>query len=239
MPNHITNKLKINGSKELVKEIKDYLKTEYDEGIIGIDFNKIIPMPKSLDITSGSIEDRALSLFIIENPECERKVRHSKEIFIKDSKERILDYLKSNDEMTYSKLLELGQKYYENILEYGYSTWYDWCIANWGTKWNAYECDIEDTEDTIYFCTAWRGVPVLIEMLSVRFPEVEFEYYYADEDFGNNVGAYTFKNGEKAKNIPENRSKEAYDLACEIMNTTLKEHCINENYEYDESLEES
>ena len=23
----------------------------------------------------------------------------------------------------------------------GYSTWYDWCHDNWGTKWNAYGLD--------------------------------------------------------------------------------------------------
>ena len=228
MPNHITNKLKINGSKEQIKNIKDFLKIEYDDCVVGIDFNKIIPMPKSLDMTSGSIENRALSVYILERPEAERK----------DSEDRILEYLKCNNDMTYKKLFELGQKYYENIQEYGYSTWYDWCCEYWGTKWNAYKCDLEDTEDTIYFLTAWSGVPKLIEMLSVKYPEVEFEYCYADENFGHNVGAYRFKNGDKVKEVIEGGSKRAYDLACEIMQTTLREHCINENYEYDESLEE-
>lgn len=234
MPNHITNKLKINSSKELVKKIKEYLKIQYEDGtMVGIDFNKIIPMPKSLDVKSGSLECLSLSTYIIENPTSERKIKKSKDgYFIRDTKENILDYLRYHSEMTYEQLLELGKKYYKNIEDYGYPTWYEWCINFWGTKWNAYKCNIEDTEDTIYFLTAWSGVPTLIEMLSYKFPEAEFEYQYADEDFGNNVGYYIFKNGNKTETIIENRTPQAYDLACEITQTTLQDNGLNENYEY-------
>ena len=232
MPNHITNKLKINADKDLTKKIKDYLKKEYDDCTVGMDFNKIIPMPKSLEITSGSIEDLALSTYILENPDSERKINKSKDFFIKDSKQTIYEYLNKRKDMTYEQLLELGKKYYKNIKEYGYSTWYDWCIATWGTKWNAYKCDLEDTEDTIYFLTAWAGVPKLIEMLSYKFPEAEFEYQYADEDFGYNVGSFLFKNGDKTEVIIEGGTPQAYDLACEITQTTLQDNGLNENYEY-------
>ena len=90
MTNNITNKLKINADKKLIKEIKDYLKIEYEDGTMGMDFNKIIPMPKSLNMTAGSIEDTALSVYIIENPESERKIKASKDgLFRKRSKEDI------------------------------------------------------------------------------------------------------------------------------------------------------
>jgi len=45
-----------------------------------------------------------------------------------------------------------------NVSKYGYATWYDFNIANWGTKWDAYEISIEDFDDdslTITFDTAW------------------------------------------------------------------------------------
>ena len=239
MPNHVTNKLKIIGSKERINEIKEYLKIEYDDCTVGMDFNKIIPMPKSLNMVSGSIEDIALSVYILENPESKYVIKKSKDFFINRSKEEIYDYLKHNSEKTYNELLEIGKKYYENIKEYGYSTWHDWCRKYWETKWNAYKCDLEDTEDTIYFLTAWSGVPNLIEIISVKYPEVEFEYYYADENFGHNVGAYKFKNGDKEKRIIEGGTKEAYLLAAEIRQETLEENCINpKTFEYDESLEE-
>lgn len=71
------------------------------------------------------------------------------------------------------------------------------------------------------------------------FPEVEFEYSWASEDFGYTVGLIRYKDTEiLEENIPDGGTKEAYDLASEIRMETLKEHYINENYEYDESLEE-
>lgn len=116
--------------------------------------------------------------------------------------------------------------------------WYEWCRKNWGTKWNAYKSDLPDEEDTIRFCTAWNGVPVLITKLGRIFENIEFEYAWASEDFGYQVGLIRFKGIEKDEYIPEGGTKEAYDLACEIRKETLKQHCINEDYEYDESLEE-
>lgn len=237
MPNHVTNKLKINGSKEQIDKIKKYLKIDYDDCTVGMDFNKIIPMPKSLNMISGFIEDLALSVYIQENPSSINIIKRTKDFFLLRSEKEIKEYLTEHRDKTYIDLLRLGEQYFDNILEYGNSTWYDWSIKNWGTKWNAYKCDLEDKENIIYFLTAWNGVPKLIEMLSFKFPEVELEYYYADENFGYNVGVYKFKNGDKIKRAIEGGTKEAYDLACEIMQTTLKEHWINENYEYDESIE--
>ncbi|MDR0269618.1 hypothetical protein [Paenibacillus sp.] len=45
MPNHITNKIKLIGTEEQIKEVFEYMK--HDEiGAGSIDFNKITPMPK-------------------------------------------------------------------------------------------------------------------------------------------------------------------------------------------------
>ena len=51
------------------------------------------------------------------------------------------------------------------------------------------------------------------------------------------MGHITIQDTDVKEYIPENRSKEAFDLACEISNMTLKEHGYNENYEYDERLD--
>lgn len=116
--------------------------------------------------------------------------------------------------------------------------WLEWSRRNWGTKWNAYESNLKDEEDTIRFSTAWNGVKDLITKLGRIFEDIEFEYSWADEDFGYNVGLVKFKGLDITEFIPRGGTKEAYDLACEIRKETLKEHCINENYEYDESLED-
>lgn len=70
---------------------------------------------------------------------------------------------------------------------------YDWCIENWGTKWNAY--DISYGWDDVYFDTAWSTPrPIWVE-LSKRFPALEIVIEYADEDIGHNCGILVYKDG--------------------------------------------
>jgi hypothetical protein len=49
----------------------------------------------------------------------------------------------------------------ENKKKHGFCSWYDWSIANWGTKWDAKDRDLTFTEDKICgnFATAW-GPPI-------------------------------------------------------------------------------
>lgn len=83
------------------------------------------------------------------------------------------------------------------IKKYGCANWYDWSIANWGTKWNAYSFDEYVSEgNVIIFNTAWSTPKPVILALSKKYSELEFEVIYADEDWGHNYGEYTFKNGE-------------------------------------------
>lgn len=45
----------------------------------------------------------------------------------------------------------------KNVKKYGYSNWYDWNVANWGTKWDFTCEDVEIVGDTIstFFDSAW------------------------------------------------------------------------------------
>ncbi|AQU79750.1 hypothetical protein [Planococcus faecalis] len=116
------------------------------------------------------------------------------------------------------------------------NTCLEWARRNWGTKWNAYsQSDEISTGNTIYFDTAWNGVPGLIRKLAWIFPNVEFEYCYADEDFGHNVGEYTFKDAVVFANLPVGGSKEAYELAISIKEEQPDWLVFNaeiDNYEY-------
>jgi hypothetical protein len=46
-----------------------------------------------------------------------------------------------------------------NVKQYGYPTWYEWKIANWGTKWDVGDCIATVSDDgysvTLTFDTAW------------------------------------------------------------------------------------
>lgn len=74
--------------------------------------------------------------------------------------------------------------------------WYDWCPKNWGTKWNAYDISF-DGYDTLRFDTAWSNPEPVMQALSKMFPSVVIWVMYADEDIGNNLGAYKMRNGKK------------------------------------------
>ena len=59
MPNHVMNILTIKGSEERVREILEEIKDE-EVGYGSIDFNKIEPMPKELEIECGSATNDGL-----------------------------------------------------------------------------------------------------------------------------------------------------------------------------------
>jgi hypothetical protein len=103
----------------------------------------------------------------------------------------------------------------ELISKYGFNNWYDWRYEHWGTKWNADEIHISDNEIT--FNTAWCNPQPLLVALSRKYPDIQFNISFADEDFGHNVGTYILKDGEEIDcHFPEGGSEDAYELALDI-----------------------
>ena len=57
------------------------------------------------------------------------------------------------------ELLDDEQQENHNIETYGYKTWYDWRIANWGVKWDItleYPTENDDGSITVSFDSAWN-----------------------------------------------------------------------------------
>jgi hypothetical protein len=103
------------------------------------------------------------------------------------------------------------------INRFGANNWYDWALANWGTKWGGYDAERVDP-DTVKFLTAWNTPFTAIEKLSEKYPDHEFTVRFADEDFGSHVGEYTIINGERVDTYyPYSHSDEAYDMAVDIL----------------------
>ncbi|MCM3704033.1 hypothetical protein [Paenibacillus macerans] len=114
-----------------------------------------------------------------------------------------------------------------------------WARKHWGTKWNAYgQPDERSSKDTVYFKTAWNGVPNLIQKIAWIFPEIEIEYSFADEDLGSsNCGIYRFKYDEVEEEIHYlSRSKEAYELAFDLVHEGIPKWYVfdpdTNTYEY-------
>ena len=88
------------------------------------------------------------------------------------------------------------------IVKTGYSNWYDWCVDNWGVKWDvdavhfmhpnesAFEDDEESEPDLlISFDTAWAPPTGILKRISEQYPDARFYLRWADEfGPGNGVG---------------------------------------------------
>lgn len=73
-----------------------------------------------------------------------------------------------------------------NREKYGYAHWYEFCVAEWGTKWDAYEIDIlEDTNYsiTISFDTAWAPPTGIYAILMNKGFSVEATFVEQGCDF--------------------------------------------------------
>lgn len=140
---------------------------------------------------------------------------HYTEMEIKDAYVQFPDFNKVIPQPENIFKGDLGKKEEEMCKREGLITWREFNIANWGTKWNSYSCKSEEG-NVFTFETAWSGVPLIVEAISKRFPEIYFVYKYADEDTGSNTGVYSLKNGILSETHFEDCSIEAYDLYFEL-----------------------
>lgn len=204
MPNHVCTQIKM---KSITK--KDLFNADGE-----FDFNKLIPMPETLNMESGTYESIAIEAVATKAAEAKNEFGFGFSIRHTDNfTSRMASYVEKDGE---SKVYEDGLAYITNLIKYGATTWYDWCRINWGTKWNAYNyCEID--EDTIQFQTAWSMPEPIIEALSKAYPDEEVEVMWADEDTGANTGKSTYKNGKLINGgYFEDCSNEAYEAYIEL-----------------------
>ena len=216
MPNHITNVIEFDCSPERFRQIAEFLRGTPDRPLGTVDFNTLLPMPETMNIEAGSRGDTGLRAY----REFMKEAKALDHDAVLDLEKKYREQFKEDPE-----IWDLGKQYYSNIENYGAPNWYDWCIRNWGTKWNAYECSqVEPETRVLTFNTAWSGVPEIIEKISEKFPDVKVLYSWADEDIGFNVGSFTMKDGQvTAHNIPAPGSREAYEMAAAIMDADLSD----------------
>jgi hypothetical protein len=98
--------------------------------------------------------------------------------------------------------LELAAKQKSNIEKYGHKDWYDWNIANWGTKWSDSDTDGGDiyndgTTVSYTFQSPWGPPEEAFRRISAIFPELTFVLSFSEEGMGF-YGATSFFNGEVA-----------------------------------------
>lgn len=243
MPNHITNQITFGSDSASLAAFQKMLRDMRMEGqpLGSIDFNKLLPMPKELNMESGTQTERGLEL-VQGYHDMLYKLERQKVLMSPEShaeRLRQCEGLYRKKRMADPETWALGEQAYRNLQRFGSPTWYEWCNQNWGTKWNAYDCrQLREDSNTMVFFTAWSAVPRIVELLSKEYPEQTITYRWADEDIGHNVGESTLKGGKVVdSNIPADGSREAYEMAAEIMGVDLSDFnlCLTgdgTSYEY-------
>lgn len=123
----------------------------------------------------------------------------------------------------------LDEKREKNVKTHGYADWYDWCVAHWGTKWDADGLDLVDGDPIgdYNYGTAWAPFGNgLMEALSSKYPGLLFEVRYDEpgcgfagivasrdgeivlDRYGEMVGDSFVSNGEKLFTLPETSGDE-------------------------------
>ena len=174
-----------------------------------MDFNKIIPMPPSLMIESGSLSSLSLRAEI-----------YARDGIVSDDLQNCFEINRKEGEsipaflqrMEKEKRIDpsLGKKAYENKKKYGHADWYSWSIDRWGTKWNA--MDSKREENRLIFDTAWSAPEPVMIRLAAMFPEIRITHIWADEDAGSNCGKTIYRGGKLDEFLPLYGSEEAYGI---------------------------
>lgn len=194
MPNYCRNK---------VKAPKEVLEDLFDNG--KVTFEKLIPMPKTLNITEGDITEQAIA-YVMSKKEPNEFLKFKtllektkddyyinlwnkyKNVFsiekIKEIEKKATIYIPAESEraLGIKTLEEFGTLCLNNVLKYGYVSWYDWSCDNWGTKWDALKSEGTPEEGELTFFTAWYEPKKVIEKLLEKHQMKKIEWQYEGEN---------------------------------------------------------
>lgn len=259
MPNHVTNRIQFYGKQENIDKVLELIKGEdtcIDFNKI-IPMPKELSLPSSTDgeisiryaISKMNDEDSEKITQILRDTPCSFYGNYYNHIFdrnitdefIESRAQEFEDYIKGVIEHPFDKtdyesfdirnFEDLGNAYLRNIIKYGCDTWYDWCCAHWGTKWNAYDSEWDKRQNVIEFDTAWSCPLPVLEKLGYICDQydVRFEGMWSDENAGSNVGTFEsnyFNEGIWSVRYIENGSDEAYEIYGELHD---RKNCIGKN----------
>lgn len=155
MPNHCENDLWMSGKKQDVAAVLTLVGADKEKP--EFDFNNIIPYPdpfKSMDDDREAIPN--LVGVYRDDPEYSARLAARN-----------------------AAIAAYEAKWHTTSDGYN-SGGYEWCRANWGTKWNAYAVARRDYDDRVCvtFQTAWAPPTPVIIALALRFPTVTFTLEY-------------------------------------------------------------
>ncbi len=217
MPNHVTTICDVIGATADVERfVKNHIvPRQEDDGTVKdpddvfFSFDTIIPQPECIKgTTSGGGVDigmYALYGFTDESKSWLNQLIPGRDSLIPyvrwpylpktvDTREKLLEHLKQDR----PEFLREAEKSKRCLDETGHVSWYEWCIANWGTKWGAYDYAEKEREPgrfSFQFDTAWSFPEPIFRKLEAMYPELVFDIASYDE--GSNFGCRGQFNGRR------------------------------------------
>ncbi|TGT76739.1 MULTISPECIES: hypothetical protein [unclassified Mesorhizobium] len=185
-----------------------------------LDFQQIIPMPASAsDVVEDSLSPNVLAI-MARSSSIVNIWNHLRQHDTNGILGEWKGYVGFEDgeieerlERLYPGCIERARKMALCIGETGYKSWYDWSIANWGTKWNSYDFEqVSEEPFQFTFDTAWDFPEPVFEALARRYPTLHFECVSFNE--GWNFAATGFFNPPAGKAAWErcDATEELYEL---------------------------
>lgn len=168
MPNWCSNTMRLEGEPELVARAVASLKIANDDDADQrvLDFSTVIPYPQQfVDLDKRAHEFNVRAAEITKKKGKGWKARYQ------------------------ALRAEFGVRDDQPFIKDGYNSGgYEWCIANWGTKWNAAQVSLDYAEGEriahYYFDTAWSPPTPVCEALARKFPGLQVEIEYVEEGMG-------------------------------------------------------
>lgn len=198
MPNWCKNAMLITGKKEDIESFVSKVETLESD----FDFNGIIPMPETLSVEASSIAEKAYAVYYGDKYTAQRALGATSDA---EFEEKFKEYQKD------LSAKKLADTYHFNKTNYGHTTWYEWSIQAWGTKWNAFEASqgelIQVAQSELYqldyfFETAWDFPKKVYATIAQQYPELVFSID-VDEEGGFFWGNITIKDGEVIHDLKE------------------------------------
>jgi hypothetical protein len=191
MPNHVTQRLTI--TFPTPDAAKAFIREHVNEGNC-LDFQSLIPKPEEYEGSSGLSgygESVALLAAIMGgegNSNALARALALNEFEIAELPAELIQSYALKRAFEDPTLLKVGLQHRYLLLKYGSGDWYDWCVDNWGTKWDAYSSDQNLSDDgltlTLQFDTAWGAPHPILHHLTAVYPALTFDYVAFDEGWG-------------------------------------------------------
>jgi len=126
-------------------------------------------------------------------------INHLAVLGTKDELKRFETMIKGpNGEIDFNKIVPYPARY-KGYDGYNSGGGYEWCIENWGTKWNACRIEKEVYENHLFYIfeTAWEPPLKIVSALNKEYPELEIELHY--NECGNSFSGKITAKGNTVK----------------------------------------